>query len=484
MKVMSDHSRIITTNNFSATLPSGSVSLSPPPPSLSVKSCTDAMAEIKIESIADEVTDEKIETKNIEHMEDLLQPKVEDIEVDCSLILPHQSDLKAVLRLPGGFNIHLDRSLFKDVESSQAFKNIYSGKNVKTTIVPRDRSLSFRTGGRNKVLSRSKSQMKPMMENPLTIAQLMDTMIPKKLNSILPKVDLAPGGEVLSSSSGGCQEDALVGGLPGGSERKGDSRMERSKNFVSLPVSVLERNASIEEQAVSLHLPEVPMADISRPIMITTSTPSGHRLPSLVTQLPSTLVSPSHLPSLTLSPTNTLATVSSVPPLRSHSSLPIRSSVSLQKPSIQPLSTVPSTMIPVPVVAPGITHSPGPRHSPDVSLSQILTPVHSQAFTHNLVPATINQASDVNNDSAQLILNDDERQLELNKNVLRCRNYRDRKKNMMRQGEEERFFLTTRNSRLKGKEARLLNATTKLKMFLLRMIRENRYKCCGQTARV
>merc|ERR1711962_1212483 len=102
MKVMSDHSRIITTNNFSATLPSGSVSLSPPPPSLSVKSCTDAMAEIKIESIADEVTDEKIETKNIEHMEDLLQPKVEDIEVDCSLILPHQSDLKAVLRLPGG----------------------------------------------------------------------------------------------------------------------------------------------------------------------------------------------------------------------------------------------------------------------------------------------------------------------------------------------------------------------------------------------
>merc|ERR1711902_466105 len=84
-------------------------------------------------------------------------------------------------------------------------------RNLKTTIVPRDRSQAFKAG-RCKVLTRKKHQPRAVMENPLTVAQLMETMIPKKLNFILPKVTAAStipklGGGLL----GGAETDSLKG---------------------------------------------------------------------------------------------------------------------------------------------------------------------------------------------------------------------------------------------------------------------------------
>merc|ERR1712200_300193 len=117
---------------------------------------------------------------------EVVKEELADLEVNCKLILPRSIDAPAILNLPGGVKINLSRSLFKDLESNMALKNIINDRNLKTTIVPRDRSQAFKTS-RCKVLTRKKHQPRAFMENPLTVAQLMETMVPKKLNFILPK---------------------------------------------------------------------------------------------------------------------------------------------------------------------------------------------------------------------------------------------------------------------------------------------------------
>merc|ERR1712038_1453054 len=95
---------------------------------LTLKSCTQAMAEIKIETLNEVVKEEP-----------------SDLEVNCKLILPRNVEAPAVLTLPGGVKINLNRGLFKDLESNMALKNIVNDKNLKTTIIPRDRSQALKT---------------------------------------------------------------------------------------------------------------------------------------------------------------------------------------------------------------------------------------------------------------------------------------------------------------------------------------------------
>merc|ERR1712130_300869 len=132
---------------------------------------------------------------------------------------------------------------------------------------------AFRAG-RCKVLTRKKHQPRAVMENPLTVAQLMETMIPKKLNFILPKVTPPAtipklGGGLL----GGAENDSMKGikGLSGG-----------------LPLTVLEK--ANEERSVSLHLPEL-APTIQTNCATTPISSSGHRLPGQVAQLPFTITS-------------------------------------------------------------------------------------------------------------------------------------------------------------------------------------------------
>ena len=112
------------------------------------------------------------------------------------------------------------------------------------------------------------------MENPLTVAQLMETMVPKKLNFILPK------------GSTGVNTPKLGGGLLGGAESSVENGLS------SLPVTVLEKTN--EERSVSLHLPEVAPA-IQTSCSTTPSTTTSHRLPGQVAHLPFTITS-NHLP--------------------------------------------------------------------------------------------------------------------------------------------------------------------------------------------
>lgn len=399
MKVMSDNSRIIRTNQFSTTLPplpkptiASPIANHAP---LTMKSCTQALAEIKIETLNDEVKDEKAEVA-LNGDKESVKEEVADLEVNCKLILPRNNDAPAILNLPGGVKINLNRSLFKDLENNMALKNIINDKNLKTTIVPRDRSQAFRAG-RCKVLTRKKHQPRAVMENPLTVAQLMETMIPKKLNFILPKVTPPAtipklGGGLL----GGAENDSMKGikGLSGG-----------------LPLTVLEK--ANEERSVSLHLPEL-APTIQTNCATTPISSSGHRLPGQVAQLPFTITS-NHLPL-----TTSLLAISS-----------------------------------------SSTNS-----------------VASQSSS-SLLPATlVNNSMDERDD--EHISDESSNPEQVNKNVLRCRNYRDRKKNFLHEQEEEVQVLETFNHTLRTKHDYLDSSIKKLQTYYLDMIRQNKYKCCGE----
>ena len=60
---------------------------------------------------------------------------------------------------------------------------------------------------------------------------------------------------------------------------------------------------------------------------------------------------------------------------------------------------------------------------------------------------------------------------EVNKNVLRCRNYRDRKKNLLQEQEEEVQVLETFNHTLRSKHDYLDSSIKKLQTYYLDMIR-------------
>ena len=60
---------------------------------------------------------------------------------------------------------------------------------------------------------------------------------------------------------------------------------------------------------------------------------------------------------------------------------------------------------------------------------------------------------------------------QVNKNVLRCRNYRDRKKNLLHEQEEEVQVLETFNHTLRSKHDYLDSSIKKLQNYYLDMIR-------------
>merc|ERR1712223_1247297 len=398
MKVMSDNSRIIRTNQYSTTLPPIAKPSTTSPTNnqapLTLKSCTQAMAEIKIETLNDEVKEEKDEVV-LDEDKEVVKEEPADLEVNCKLILPRNVEAPAVLALPGGVKINLSRGLFKDLESNLALKNIVNDKNLKTTIIPRDGGQAFKTS-RCKVLTRKKHQPRAFMENPLTVAQLMETMVPKKLNFILPK------------GSTGANTPKLGGGLLGGAESSVENGLS------SLPVTVLEKTN--EERSVSLHLPEVAPA-IQTSCSTTPSTTTSHRLPGQVAPLPFTITS-NHLP-LTTS-----------------------------------LLTIPSS-------------------STSSSTSTTSQP------SNLLLPATLaNNSMDERED--EHISDESSNPEQVNKNVLRCRSYRNRKKNLLANQEEEVQLLETFNHTLRSKHDYLDSSIKRLQSYYLDMIRHNKYKCCGQ----
>jgi len=387
MKVLTDNSRIIKTNNFSAKLPPiGSDVVSPQNAAtqvktpLTLKDCTNAMAEIKIESLNDEIKEEAVE----------VEPDKEeagDVELDCKLTLPKKKEAPARLRLPGGIIINLERGLFKGAEASKALKTNPGSKLVKTTIIPSNRV--FKTG-RYKVLTRKKHQPRNLMDNPLTVAQLMNTMIPKKLNYILPKPSISPSNKTLGT------------GLLGSAQPLKTSTVSEKV----LPVTVLEK--AQEERSVALHLPEtLKIPKLPSPNSL------GHKLPGQVAQMPST-ISSSSPSSIALS--TATAIVTSVP------------------------STITSTLM-----TPSSPSAPLPSTVENSMLEERDIELYSEEESVGEQP--------------------------INKNVLRCRNYRDRRKNMLQEQEEEVVTLESCNKTLRSRHDYLDNSIKRLQEYYLDLIR-------------
>ena len=341
MTVMTDNSKIIKTNHFSTKMPPVALSASSlpskPEPSttpLTIKSCTEAMAVIKIEGFDN---DEIKEIKQEKKQKQVNPPEKadRDLELECKLILPKLLEAQAVLTLPGGFKVNLERSIFKDLEAFMALKNLPYGKNVKTTIIPKDQT-QFAKVGRTKVFSRKRS----LHESPMSVAQMMDTIVPKKLNFILPKQS-SPTPKTL-------------GGLLTTAEQ-----IARSTSEVILPTTVLHKSP-VQDRTVSLHLPErEPSSLLPSPTSSTNSSnSSGHRLPGQVAQLPSTInfTTSSHsLPSFSLSvlPSTSIIPSTSYIPSSSTSLLP--ATVEEQNPegSITSVSNLPApALLPILILFP------------------------------------------------------------------------------------------------------------------------------------
>merc|ERR1712107_536470 len=96
-----------------------------------------------------------------------------------------------------------------------------------------------------------------------------------------------------------------------------------------------------------------------------------------------------------------------------------------------------------------------------------------------LLPATLaNNSMDERED--EHISDESSNPEQVNKNVLRCRSYRNRKKNLLANQEEEVQLLETFNHTLRSKHDYLDSSIKRLQSYYLDMIRHNKYKCCGQ----
>jgi hypothetical protein len=67
-----------------------------------------------------------------------------------------------------------------------------------------------------------------------------------------------------------------------------------------------------------------------------------------------------------------------------------------------------------------------------------------------------------------------------NPNVIRCRNYRVRKRIMMKKGEKELDYLTRVNNDLTEREEYLDYTVKTLQKFFIKMIKDNKYDCCQE----
>ena len=64
--------------------------------------------------------------------------------------------------------------------------------------------------------------------------------------------------------------------------------------------------------------------------------------------------------------------------------------------------------------------------------------------------------------------------------MIRCRNYRDRKRVSMKKGEKELDFLTRVNTDLREREENLDDSIDALQQYYIQMIKDNSYKCCKE----
>ena len=180
LKVLSDNSRIIKTND---------VIVSTPPDCEKQKHPIGQQmtaAETAIKNELEEEDKVKFDLNQIQLPGPLAnRSERSGLEIACNLTLPNAKHEKAILKFDGGFCLELDRSLFKRFETrvKKDMPSVENKPKIRTTIVHKDKSDPFKFKRKKIVKKKFAKKIKPPApDGPLTASQLMDVVIPKKLN--------------------------------------------------------------------------------------------------------------------------------------------------------------------------------------------------------------------------------------------------------------------------------------------------------------
>jgi hypothetical protein len=172
LKILSDDSRIIQTNNSS---------LNKDPEKESQPADLQLITTEKVIKLECNEHEEAKPNINQIKISDQKLNKSNRLEISCSLTLSSSEDKKAILKLDDGFCIELDQSLFKSYKTvKRDMSELENKPKIRTNIVHKDKSDHFKR--KKKLEKKHIRKIKPPIDGPLTASQLMEVVMQKKLN--------------------------------------------------------------------------------------------------------------------------------------------------------------------------------------------------------------------------------------------------------------------------------------------------------------
>jgi len=320
LKVLSDNSSIVKTKDSMANVGVPN----PPEPEKEkpkIKPPLTATESVIKSELADD-DDVKFKINPIKASSPLTSSDSKGMEIACKLTLPTIKTENAILKFDGGFCLELDRSFFKSFETTvkKDPSAVDSKPKIRTSIIHKDKSNPFKFKRKKIVKKKFAKKIKPPVpDGPLTASQLMDVVIPKKLNFlkapishsqekgakklnfILPK----PVPESMVSVQSVVEEKAKTAVT----EEVTNTTVENPQFILQpmytlsyQPVSV-ENNTtsqpsstSVMSNVVSLHLSEpttnpATSSVLKNSVLEEKSSAVRHKLPLIVTQRPSSFTS-------------------------------------------------------------------------------------------------------------------------------------------------------------------------------------------------
>merc|ERR1711874_445888 len=144
LKVLSDNSRIIKTNDFIANAGISNIPESEKEKPKIGPQSTSTESVIKTE--LNEEEDVKSKISPMKNASPVTKSESNGLEIACNLTLPNIKTENAILKFDGGFCLELDRSLFKSFETTVK-KEVPSAEGkpkIRTTIIHKDKSNPFK----------------------------------------------------------------------------------------------------------------------------------------------------------------------------------------------------------------------------------------------------------------------------------------------------------------------------------------------------
>jgi len=319
LKVLSDNSSIVKTKDSIANVGMSNPS-EPEKEKPKIGPHLTATESVIKSELADE-DDVKFKINPIKVSSPITKSDSKGMEIACKLTLPNIKTENAILKFDGGFCLELDRSFFKSFETTvkKDSSAVDSKPKIRTSIIHKDKSNPFKFK-RKKIIKKkfAKKIKPPVPDGPLTASQLMDVVIPKKLNFlkapiphgqekgpkklnfILPKPvpDSSPVQSVVEEKvKTGANEE-----VPNTTVENPQFILQPMYTLSYQPISV-ENNTtsqpsptSVMSNVVSLHLSEpttnpATSSVFKNSVFEEKSSAVRHKLPLIVTQRPSSFTS-------------------------------------------------------------------------------------------------------------------------------------------------------------------------------------------------